>query len=350
MDCKKVLIAGAYGTGNLGDEAILAGLLKTLIDDGNYSKNEIVVFSRNPHETTLFHGVNVRRRNLFDLLTTSEIIIGGGELFQDLGNMAIKYSLLGLISKILGKRVMFHAIGVSSNKNRLGKFLMRLSLNIADNISVRDRPSRKHLLDLGVNKAIMVVDDPSFHTEPIPCKSASRLFIREGVPLDEWKIRIGITSQYFRNRELNEQTHKFFLDFLGNILAKYSDVYVIFIPFNSDMDDQLDWDIIYGKWLEKQVESDSFKVLRNKYTPQEMMGMFGLLDIVISTRLHPLIFASKMNVSAIGVGIFEKVFSFCKHHNLHVVKTSDLKKLCYLTDILIDQRLKEKKCKQIAPT
>ena len=340
---KKTLIIGAYGVGNLGDEAILAGILNMLKTDVKFDRNEIIVFSRNPFETRFLHGVDAKRRNPFDLLASSEVIIGGGELFQDLGNMALKYSILNLIIKILRKPATFYAIGVSSNKSRLGRFLMRLSLNVADNISVRDRASKKRLTDLGVNKAITIVDDPSFHVEPISCELASRLFTREGVSLDERKIQIGVTSQHFRNGELNRRTHRFFLDFLSYVLAKYPDVYIIFTPFNSHMDHRFDRDVIYGRWLEKLLETDRFKVLRNKYTPKEMMGMFGLLDIVISTRLHPLIFASKMNVPAIGVGVFEKVVSFCKQHNLYVVKPSELKELCHLTDNIVNKKLEKNK-------
>jgi len=351
MTKKKILIVGAYGVGNLGDEAILAGILNVLRADIDLDRNKVIVFSRNPGETTRFHGVDARRRNPFDLLTANEVIIGGGELFQDLGNMAIKYSLLGLITKIIRKRVMFYAIGVSSNRSRLGKFLMRLGLNVADNISVRDRASKKHLLDIGVNKTISIVNDPSHHAESISREAASCLFAREGVLLDERKIRIGITSQRFRNKELNERMHKFLSSFLRDILAKYPNVYVVFAPFNSHMDDPLDRDIIYGKRLEKCLETDRFKVLRNKYTPQEMMGAFGLLDIVISTLLHPLIFAFKMDVSAIGIGVFEKVFSYCQHHNINVVKIDELKKLYNLTDNLINQKLrKDEECKHLTPT
>jgi len=339
MAKKKILIIGAYGVGNLGDEAILAGILNVLRADVDVDRDKVMVFSRNPGETIRLHDVDARRRNPFDLLTANKVIIGGGELFQDLGNMAIKYSLLGLIAKIIGKHVVFYAVGVSS-KSRLGKLLMRLCLNVADTISVRDGVSRKRLLDIGVNKTIRVVDDPSRHVEPISREAASRLLAREGIPLDKRKIRIGITSQHFHNRESNERTYRFFSGFLRDILAKYPNVYVVFAPFNSHMDDPFDRDIIYGKRLEKSLETDRFKVLRNRYTPQEMMGVFGLLDIVISTRLHPLIFALKMNVSAIGIGIFEKVFSYCQHHNLQVAKADELKRLYRLTDSLINQKLK----------
>ena len=103
MAKKKILIAGAYGVGNLGDEAILAGTLNLMKVNLDLSENEIIVFSRNPKETRKTHNIESRRRNLIDLLRSDEVLIGGGELFQSLGNMAVKYSVLGLMCKMLRK-------------------------------------------------------------------------------------------------------------------------------------------------------------------------------------------------------------------------------------------------------
>src|SRR4029079_2093849 len=48
---KPILVVGAYGYRNFGDEAILAGLLRKL------GHREMTVVSRSPHETTAMHGV-----------------------------------------------------------------------------------------------------------------------------------------------------------------------------------------------------------------------------------------------------------------------------------------------------
>ena len=85
MARKRILIIGAYGVGNLGDEAILAGTLNSLKANQDPTKNEITVLSRNPTETIRIHKIFARRRNLIDLFKSNEIIIGGGELFQSLG-------------------------------------------------------------------------------------------------------------------------------------------------------------------------------------------------------------------------------------------------------------------------
>lgn len=336
---KKILIVGAYGVGNVGDEAILAGTLNLLKANSDLQKNEIIVFSRNPSETKRIHKIDARRRNLVDLLKANEVIIGGGELFQSLGNMAIKYSLLGLICKILRKNVTFHAIGVSSGLGRSEKVLMRLNLNAVDQITVRDQASKKRLLDLGVNKTISVIADPSLQMNPISDKLAWSFFESEGIQFNKTSIRIALISQHFQNRDLSTKIYRFLLGFLKEVLAKNSDIQVIFVPFNKHLDKPLDSDIIYGKWLEKQLKTDNFRVIEGNYSPQQMMGIIGLMDVVVSTRFHPLVFSIKMNVSAVGIGLFEKTISLCKQHNISLVKVNELSKI----PILVDKFIKAKR-------
>ncbi len=340
MDKRLTIIAGAYGVGNLGDEAILSGTLQLLESGAYYNRNSLIVFSRNPDETTKLHRVRAKRRNLIDLLNSGRIIIGGGELFQNQGRMAMKYSLLGIISKMLGKNVMYYAIGVSSDLGRLGRALSRLGFNLADGISVRDEKSKKRLVDLGVKKKITVIEDPSFYVKPVSEKEAVLLLEKEGVHFDKTKINMVVTSQFIQNKELNDKIYSFLFDFLMSLLTKNSDVQVFFAPFNNHMDKPLDKDVIYGKWLEEQLKNDNFRLLENSYSPSEMMGVFGLMDVILSTRLHPLILGTKMKVSAVAIGLFDKTISFCRHHNVPLVKVTELERIPRLINHLIESKRK----------
>lgn len=338
MTKKKIVIAGAYGVGNFGDEAILSGTLNLLRSNANFNDNELIVFSRNPVETIAIHEIEAKHRNIFDLLQSNEVIIGGGELFQSWGNMVIKYSLLGLISKMLGKRVSFHAVGVSSNLGQLGEFLALLILNVADYISVRDSKSKKRLLDLGVKKPIRVVADPSFSVKAISEREAMSLLESEGIPIDKTKIRIALVSQYFKDRELTEKVHNFLLGFLKDLLSNNPDLQVIFIPFLKHIDNPFDSDIFYGEWLEKRLDSNRFTLLRHNYKPQQLMGIMGLMDGLLSTRLHPLIFATKMKVPAIAIGVFEKTISFCESYGVPTVPVEELIKMHQLMKDLLQNK------------
>ena len=127
---RKALVYGGYGIGNIGDEAVLAGLLRAL------SYDDITVFSSNPHETATLHHVHAEKTNLKDFLLSTDLIIGGGELFQD--GMAWKFSLATLLAKFLAKKVKVVGIGVDVNHS-IEKLLTSLSLKFADEVSVRDK-------------------------------------------------------------------------------------------------------------------------------------------------------------------------------------------------------------------
>ena len=331
---KKVLVVGAYGTGNLGDEAILSGILNHLKVEKKVSEKEILVFSRDPKETRRIHGVNSRCKNLSDLLKSDEVIIGGGELFQNQGNMVLKYSLLGLLAKIFRKRLSFFAVGVSSDINFLGKLLMRIVFRFADSISVRDKESKRRLLDLGIKKRIVRVSDPAFYVTPISQVAASLLLKGEGVRYEKGVIQIAFVSQNLGNNEL----HLTFLEVLKEILDNNSDVQIIFVPFTHHVDKPLDRDLLYGEWLGNKLKNDRFKVLKNRYTPDQIMGIMGLMGLVVSTRLHPLIFAAKMNVASIGMDLFDKTRSFCFSHNIPLVKLGDFEKIGYFIQSEIDKK------------
>jgi polysaccharide pyruvyl transferase CsaB len=318
---RKVLIAGAYGNGNLGDDAILLGILQTL--SSKELRNNILVFSRDPEETISVHKVRASRRNIKDLLATDELIIGGGELFQDLGFMGFKYSVLGLFAKFAGKKLVFFAVGVSSIKSRVTKLIMRLCLNLSDEISVRDNASALRLRQIGVTRPVAVVDDPATNVKPVKPEEARRLLQLEQIEPSQQSILLGVVSQHVHDFDRNKRVQLFLLDFLRRALFQHPNLQVVFIPFSSHKDFNYDRDILYGKWLGTKLESRRYSVLRNHYTPQQMMGVLGQFDIVISTRFHPLVFARKMKVPAVGIRVFQKVENYCKTHNLRLLELDE---------------------------
>ncbi len=332
MKRKKLIISGGYGTGNTGDESILAGLLSKLILDGKYSRDEIVVFSMDPVETASLHKIRARRRNIRDLLTCSEVLIGGGELFQDEGNMALKFSLLCFAAKALRKRVLFYAIGVSKLQNRVAKHVARLSLLLADEVSVRDELSKKQLSRLNVRKNVSIVPDPAMYVEPIHADIAVSLLEKEGIATKNMTL-VGLSLRHSKSKSENEIMYQFFSEFVLRVLKKYPSTSIVFMPFTNSKDYPIEKDPILGQRLKEKTGQSRFRVLSHKYTPQEMMGILGLFDLVISGRLHPLIFSLKMNVPCIGVSLDSThINGICQLNKIQGVHKSSLNHLYSLTD------------------
>lgn len=163
-----VLICGAYGNGNVGDETILEAILQQM--RRHDPDMPICVMSKRPRQTC--------RRNLvssvytFDFLKTRRemkkarlFISGGGSLIQDATSTR---SLLFYLHAIRsahrhGCKVMMYGCGigpVSRKANR--RRAARIIDNNVDLISLRDPDSRRELERLGVSRPlIQVTADPA---------------------------------------------------------------------------------------------------------------------------------------------------------------------------------------------
>lgn len=321
-----VLVVGAYGTGNLGDEAILSGILDILKNQGLNSE-QIVVLSRNPTETKEMHGVTTRRRNLDDLRKCDVAIIGGGELIQDEYNMAFKYSLLGIFLKLLGKKVIYYCIGVTKCKNVLNKILVYASLNLSDEIYVRDEGSKNNLIEMGVKKEVRVSQDPSLVLKPVSVDSYKEVLTREGINFKGNDFVIGLVVQNIPDAEVNQKLLELVPHLVDDVLKESRDVHFLFIPFNYHIDKLSDRDITFGLKVKERIDSDRFHIVMGRYSPKQILGLFQRLNFVVSTRLHPLLFATNINVDRAGIGHFRKVYSIGERYNFRVYKLNEFNDL-----------------------
>jgi polysaccharide pyruvyl transferase CsaB len=144
-----VLISGYYGFGNLGDEALLAGLIATLQPSGH----RITALSHDPEATRSAHGVAARQRLRglpAALLSCDVLLSGGGGLLQDRTSARSLGYYLGTIrmARSLGRRVVLfgQSIGPLSpaGEHRVARTLRGLQ------VSVRDTPSQALLARLGI--------------------------------------------------------------------------------------------------------------------------------------------------------------------------------------------------------
>lgn len=133
---KKILLAGYYGFGNLGDEILLETYLARL-----KSKFEVSV---------LLPGKPVDRWSPWAvaraLAKTDVLLFGGGGILQDkTGFLGLAYYLsLILLARMLGKRVVLLGQGIGP-LSLFNLALTRAVLRLADKITVRDGESLKLL-------------------------------------------------------------------------------------------------------------------------------------------------------------------------------------------------------------
>ena len=153
---RRILIAGYYGFGNAGDEAILAGMLADL--RALRPDLEFLVASGDPAGTQADHGVQaIPRDDLQAVLTAVResdlVILGGGGLFQDYwesvtedlltprqGGLAA-YLSFPVLAALLGKPAMIYAAGVGPLRTPEGRRQTRTAFELCQRATVRDAES-----------------------------------------------------------------------------------------------------------------------------------------------------------------------------------------------------------------
>lgn len=142
-----VLVVGAYGYRNVGDEAILSGLLAKL------GARPVTVVSRNPDETRRLHsvaaiGIGSAAAALWN---HASLVIGGGGLFgRDMGRLGRLLPAYGLVAAGLGRTVVIEGVDVDEQLPLSGRLLVPWLMRRAARVTVRDRRSAAILERWGV--------------------------------------------------------------------------------------------------------------------------------------------------------------------------------------------------------
>lgn len=161
----RIGISGSYGGMNLGDEAILDGMLTQIRAT---VPADITVFSRNPSDTLARH--NIERAIPVRSLTRKEItpevqkldllVLGGGGILYD--GEAETYLREVFLAHELGIPVIVYAISAGPLITQPSRQAVAEALNAAAStiITVRDRLGYRLLEDVGVTQPIHLTADP----------------------------------------------------------------------------------------------------------------------------------------------------------------------------------------------
>ena len=288
----RVLISGYYGFGNLGDEALLTGIVTTLKGSGH----NITVLSGNPESTKKLHEVNAvhRYKAVFPaLLNCDALVSGGGGLLQDHSSRrSLQYYLwLIRLAKLFRKRVLVYgqSIGPLSDWGKLAVASTLKNIPIA----VRDERSQALLSSLNLNSEL-IADAALLIPKPrIIQKDYTLLVPRHGYPF--------ITEALIEAaRALQNQNQA---------------VALASVQANEDK-------IEIAKILEV---CPDIPVL-DASTPQTFLAHIAKAKYVISGRLHGLILAAVANVDYAGLVYDPKVRAFLEETGAVIIdKTTDTK-------------------------
>lgn len=325
-----ILIAGYYGLDNIGDEAILAGMvtsLKKYIPCANIS-----VLTNNPKVTNNLHNVHTVEQsfkkgmptffkngilngefsNIYKAIDNCDIfILGGGSLLQDLKlyYLPALYAFLSL-AQVKGKITVVYGIGAGPIDTKFGKLLSKKILNNTDLVTVRDSMSKTVLDNCGVKNVIQTVD-PAFGID-IPNKKEIELAISNeknsnqnviSATLYNWLHDSDLFSNPTKSSLDLQSRRQCVANIYDRIINDY-DVDFIFIPtVKNDFEGYLE----INKLISTN-ERSSVKEYRNDFL--HTFSLISMSDILVGMRLHSMILATIMGVPFVPVSYCGKVKSY----------------------------------------
>jgi polysaccharide pyruvyl transferase CsaB len=309
-------VLGSYGGRNLGDEAILAGLLADLREQEPNAR--IMVFSRNPAHTALTHpdveavpweGVS-RADSALVLADLDLLILGGGGILYD--REARRYLRVVRVAQERGLPLMTYAVGVGPLSDEVDTGMVRETLGGAAEVTVRDQESRMVLEEAGLLNPVTVTADPAFLLTPedFPIE-----FLREeGVPAGKRLVGVSVREPGRAAERLDVDGYHRLLAQIGDFLVHRIDAYVLFVPMERD-------DIRHSHGvMSHMTAAERGRVLHGDYSPQQVLGLMKHLDLAVGMRLHFLIFAAMVGTPFLPLPYAGKVFDLAQRLGVPALK------------------------------
>jgi len=315
----RVIVSGYYGFGNVGDEAMLAGLMAGMKEAAGDA--EFVILSGNPASTSAVHGVRAIAR--FDLralrreLVDADLLIsGGGSLFQDATSARSCLYYLYLIRQALKARVpvMVLGQGIGPLRRRWLRALTGFYLRRVQGIAVRDSESARALQRLGIGgPAVRVAADLSLAMALPAAGDVSRAYgdlgVRDGEPV------LAIAPRTWRIQGVGAEFAAPLARAIGRAVSQIEPrPRVVVFPMQRPRDEEVCRDVaeaVGGISVEAQLSAPL------------LAGMMGRARTVVAVRLHALIFAAMGGSMPVAVSYDPKVQAFMADLGLPAAATTD---------------------------
>lgn len=315
----KVVLSGYYGFNNIGDELILYSIIRTLREVCP-KELSITVLSNQPEKTAKNYTVDAVSRwslpSIIKAIAGCELFIsGGGSLFQDVTSSKNPLYYLGvlLIAKLMGKKTMVYAQGIGPLRGKMNRLFTSLLLNTVDLVTVRDDGSREALTEIGVKKEIIVTSDPvlGLPADIVDKKAGAEILKRCcQVQRSEENPLLGVFIRSWGDDSFLPELVKT-CDLLASKGWK-----VVFVPMHFPID------ISVAKEALKMMRQEGY-LLKEMYSPLEMLSVTKNFDLIIGMRLHALINGVVAGVPMVGISYDPKVDRFLEQMGQHSFNSAE---------------------------
>ena len=302
-----VLICGAYGKGNAGDDAILEAILQEMrsIDPDM----PITVLTKDPKATRLTY--RVRTVGRMDVGTWKKAmrhaglyINGGGSLIQDVTSRRSLWFYLHNIQAAhkAGCKVQMYGCGIGPVLREQHRKLAASVLNASvDVITLREPDSLKELQSMGVTKPeILLTADPALTLPAASEDEIDSVLLRAGIPTHGKYLCFAL-----RNWKGFEDKAPLFAQ-----AAKYAYETYGLTPVFAAVEKHLD--PVAGRLAAAGLDIPHY-FLDDAGSAGTIIGALSRMQAVVSMRLHALIFAAGQGIPLAGVVYDPKVSAFLRY-------------------------------------
>lgn len=299
-----VLICGAYGKGNAGDDAILEAIVQQMreIDPDM----PIYVLSRTPKQTKLRYRIGAVHtfamgKWLRLMKKTKLYLNGGGSLIQDVtSSRSLHYYLFNIRCAYRTRnQVLMYGCGIGpvsrpGNRKKAGRVIDRC----VDRITLREDSSAGQLEQLGVTRPkISVTADPALLLPPAPEERVESYMMENGLDPQGAYI-LAVLRPWTNLEEKLEQV----LETLRYAESRYG-LTPVFYALEPKRD------LPVARMAAERLGRPCH-ILASAGSGSVMVGLMNKMKVVLSMRLHALIFAAGSAAQLIGIVYDPKVSGF----------------------------------------
>jgi polysaccharide pyruvyl transferase CsaB len=327
---QNIVICGNYGASNLGDEAILDGILALV---KKATPANITVMSHNPEETAQAHQTNfadenqlktvhllpagfrsfwraLTKKGLLETLRAIKncdiFILGGGGLFTDERPLAILiWSIQAAAARFFNKPIFCLGQSVGPLMTFFGRHMTKVVFKKAKVITVRDASSAIVLQKLGIHNAHVLTDPAFFLDVEFEGPDASGLTQTTSMSLSAKRENYVVLSvrPWSSHDESKLKKLAKFIDWL----YQKKGLRTVLVPFQFVLDNDVKpLEEIYNSVLNK----NAVEIFEFTSDYREVLKLMAKAKAVVGMRLHSLIFATLTETPFLALAYSQKVVSF----------------------------------------
>ena len=329
-----ILVCGAAGYTNLGDDAILWGMLTELRGVAGGRVCKVAGGPELAHLTSAFDATPLSYNDRPELARAIEeadlVILGGGGLLYDVDynpslarllteppdrQWLYELAKITAAARAAARPVMLYGVGVGPLMTEAAKRVARFLGEEASAITVRDAASAELLVECGVARTrVQVAADPAMSVQPGEAGAARGWLVRAGLDTASRPLIALNLRPWFRFGGVNAGAPEAMERLtarageLIRALVERLGATVALLPMQRLHDDDR---AALERVLKAAGNPGSARIVEPPMGPPELVAALAQFDLMIGMRLHAVMLAADAGVPFVALPYVQKVWDFC---------------------------------------